>query len=203
LLAPEFDRSALIMIDMQIDFADGGASPVAGTTDAVPVIAKLAVAYREARRPVLHVIRLYTGTDVDLPRRSAIAAGVQLVRPGTAGSQIVAELMPPGAPALDPALLLSGAPQFIREDEVVLWKPRWSAFHRTGMDAHLAGLGVSTLVFVGCNFPNCPRAAIYDASERDYKVVMVTRRHLRRRPPSRRRGPPDRSRPATRHGSAQ
>jgi Isochorismatase family len=41
-------------------------------------------------------------------------------------------------------------------------------------DAHLARLDISTLVFTGCNFPNCPRASVYDGSERDYRVVMVS-----------------------------
>jgi nicotinamidase-related amidase len=57
---------------------------------------------------------------------------------------------------------------------VVLWKPRWSAFYRSGLDAHLAGLSVSTLVIAGCNFPHCPRSALFDASARDYRVVMVS-----------------------------
>jgi nicotinamidase-related amidase len=35
-------------------------------------------------------------------------------------------------------------------------------------------LAVDTVVFVGCNFPNCPRTSIYEASERDYRVVVVT-----------------------------
>jgi nicotinamidase-related amidase len=30
------------------------------------------------------------------------------------------------------------------------------------------------LVFCGCNYPNCPRAGIYQASERDYRIVLVT-----------------------------
>jgi nicotinamidase-related amidase len=34
-------------------------------------------------------------------------------------------------------------------------------------------LGVDTLVFAGCNFPNCLRASIYEASERDFKIVLV------------------------------
>jgi nicotinamidase-related amidase len=34
-------------------------------------------------------------------------------------------------------------------------------------------LGVDTLVFCGCNFPNCPRTTIYEASERDYRIVLV------------------------------
>jgi hypothetical protein len=29
-------------------------------------------------------------------------------------------------------------------------------------------------VFCGCNFPNCPRTSIYEASERDFRVVVAT-----------------------------
>jgi len=32
---------------------------------------------------------------------------------------------------------------------------------------------VNTVVVCGCNFPNCPRSTIYDASERDFRVVFV------------------------------
>jgi nicotinamidase-related amidase len=28
-------------------------------------------------------------------------------------------------------------------------------------------------VFCGCNFPNCPRTSIYEASERDFRVVLA------------------------------
>jgi nicotinamidase-related amidase len=37
---------------------------------------------------------------------------------------------------------------------------------------NLSCLGVDTLVFTGCNFPNCPRASIYEASERDFRIVL-------------------------------
>jgi nicotinamidase-related amidase len=30
------------------------------------------------------------------------------------------------------------------------------------------------VVFVGCNFPNCPRTSIYEASERDFRIVVVS-----------------------------
>lgn len=33
--------------------------------------------------------------------------------------------------------------------------------------------GINTLIVVGCNYPNCPRASIYDASARDFRVVAV------------------------------
>ena len=37
----------------------------------------------------------------------------------------------------------------------------------------LAVWGVNTIVICGCNFPNCPRTSIYEASERDLRVMMV------------------------------
>src|SRR5205807_992588 len=42
------------------------------------------------------------------------------------------------------------------------------------LHANLTRLGVSTLAFCGFNFPNCPRTSIYQASERDFRVVLAT-----------------------------
>jgi nicotinamidase-related amidase len=42
------------------------------------------------------------------------------------------------------------------------------------LQEHLAGLGVSTIVLAGCNYPNCIRATTYEASERDFRVVATT-----------------------------
>jgi nicotinamidase-related amidase len=55
-----------------------------------------------------------------------------------------------------------------------MFKPRWSAFYRTDLDRHLHDLAVTTVVVAGCNLPNCPRATLFDASERDYRSVLVT-----------------------------
>lgn len=171
--APDFARSALVVIDTQVDFLDGGASPIAGTTQVLPSIDRLLTAYRAARRPIVHVVRLYDGDDVDLPRRTLIASGAQVVRPGSAGSQIAPELRPRGAADLDHELLLAGQLQELADDEWALWKPRWGAFHRTPLDEHLRSQKVSTVVLAGCNYPNCPRAAVYGASERDYRVLIA------------------------------
>ncbi len=171
--SPELDRSALIVIDTQVDFCDGGASPIPGTTDVLGAIAQLLTAYRNAKRPIIHVVRLYDGVDVDLPRRAAIAAGAPIVRPGSAGSQIAPTLLTEHTDPLDPATLLAGHPQQLAEREWAMWKPRWNAFHRTPLDDHLHAQGVTTVVLTGCNYPNCPRATLYGASERDYRVLLI------------------------------
>jgi nicotinamidase-related amidase len=133
----------------------------------------------------VHIVRLYDGEDVDLPRRHLIASGAPIVRPHSPGSRIVADLLPAGAPTLDADLLLTGAAQQLGDDEWALWKPRWGAFHRTTLDERLRALDVTTVVLAGCNYPNCPRAAVYGASERDYRVLIaadaisgVTPQHL-------------------------
>lgn len=184
-IAPELERSALVIVDTQVDFLDGGASPIAGTTQVLPAICRLQVAFRAAGRPIVHVVRLYEGEDVDRVRRTAIASGAPIVRPGSPGSQLAPALRD-GAEPLDAAALLAGELQPLGPREVAIFKPRWSAFHRTRLHEHLTAEGVTTVVFAGCNYPNCPRASITDASSHDYRVLIaadaisgVTPEHLR------------------------
>jgi hypothetical protein len=54
-----------------------------------------------------------------------------------------------------------------------MYEPRWDAFYGTPLEKHLRDLAVSTVVVVGCNFPNCPRATIYGASMRDFRAVLI------------------------------
>jgi nicotinamidase-related amidase len=173
-VAPELHRSALLVVDVQADFLDGGSSTIPGTSAVVPAMARLVEGFRRSGRPVVHVVRLYDGEDVDLPRRTLLASGAPVVRPGSAGSQIAPDLRPPDAGSLNAPLLLSGVLQPLGVAEWALWKPRWGAFHRTPLDGHLRGLEVSTVVVAGCNFPNCPRATLYGASERDYRTVLAS-----------------------------
>lgn len=169
---PHLDTSALLVIDVQLDFLDGGVTPVPGTTRILGQLASLTSAFRKARRPIFHLVRLYAGHDVDLVRRAAVLAGVGPVAPGSAGARLPSALLPAEV-GPDARLLLTGVEQPVGPGEWLLWKPRWSAFHRTRLEVLLRELDVDTVVVAGCNFPNCPRATIFDASERDFRVAMV------------------------------
>ncbi len=170
---PDLARGALVTIDVQVDFLAGGASPLPGSDRVIPAIAGLVAAFRSVGRPIVHVVRLYQGSDVDLVRRSAIESGTRVVSPGTPGSQLASALRVLDAADLDPARLLAGQAQELAVGEAVMWKPRWSAFYRTRLHEHLTSLGVDTVVIAGLNYPNCPRATIADASAHDYRVVMA------------------------------
>jgi len=172
---PDFAASALITIDVQRDVLDGAPLEVAGTSAALENISRLAHTFRAADRPIVHVVRLYerNGSNVDLCRRDAVRRGLRVLAPGAPGSQLAAEILPDAGLTLDARTLLAGDIQRLGPSEVAIYKPRWGAFYRTPVEDHLRELQVSTLVFCGCNFPNCPRASIYEASERDFRIVVA------------------------------
>lgn len=174
---PHPDRSLLLTIDVQNDFTRTGApAEIPGTRDCVPRIRKLLEACRRRNRPVVHVVRLYRsdGSNVDPCRRRSIESGEDVVRPGSEGAELVQELKPASNPRLDPDRLLAGKFQRLGNVEWAMYKPRWGAFYRTPLEEKLEQLSVDTLVVCGCNFPNCPRTTIYEASERDYRLVFVS-----------------------------
>ncbi len=172
---PEWSKSALITIDTQCDTLDGQPFEVPGTSAILPRIEALLNIYRKADMPIIHIVRIYKedGSNVDLCRRDLIEGGTKFMLAGSPGSQLALELLPRGGIELDTELLLSGGIQRLNPNEVVIYKPRWGAFYNTPLEQYLRKLGISTLVFSGCNFPNCPRTSIYEASERDFRVVLV------------------------------
>lgn len=86
------------------------ARPIEGTLAAIPAMAKLARAFREFRLPIVHVVRLYRPSNVDLVRRRSVEQGARIAAPGSAGSQIAADLLP-NAVELEHELLLDGGLQ--------------------------------------------------------------------------------------------
>ena len=175
-ISPDNKHSALIIIDVQRDFAlSGSNAEIPGTMQTVQYIQILVKACRNLGNPIIHVVRLYhqDGSNVDLCRREAIMNGKQIVIAGNVGAEIVDELKTSAATRLDSSLLLSGRLQHIGPMEWIMYKPRWGAFYRTPLEEHLRDLSVNTVIIAGCNFPNCPRTTIYEASERDYRIVLA------------------------------
>lgn len=173
-LAPEWRASALVSIDVQCDLLDGRPYEIAGTSAAAESIGTIREAFRRADLPIVHVVRLYRadGSNADLCRRRPLEQGMSLVIAGSEGAELAPAIVPPGT-RLDVELLLAGGIQEIGPGEVAIYKPRWGAFYETALEAHLREGQVSTAVFCGCNFPNCPRTSIYEASERDFRVVVA------------------------------
>ena len=75
-------ENALILIDFQNDYFDGGAFPLVNTLDAVENAARLVAAFRKAGRPVIHVRHHSTEEDATF------------FVPGTDGAEIHAAVAP-------------------------------------------------------------------------------------------------------------
>ncbi len=172
--APNYKLSAVITIDTQCDTLDGQPLEIPGTSAALPNMKMILDAYRQKGMPIVHIVRIYKkdGSNVDLCRREAIESGVEIFLEGSPGCELASEMFRMNV-NLNSDLLLNSKVQKINDYEVIIYKPRWGAFYKTPLESHLKALCVDTLIFVGSNFPNCPRTSIYEASERDYKIVLV------------------------------
>ena len=172
---PDLSAAALITIDTQQDTLDGQPLEIPGTSTILPNMGRLLASFRVHHRAIVHMVRLYKrdGSNVDLCRRAAVEAGQAMLAPDTSGSQLAPALLPIDQLSLECDRLLSGDVQTVTDREIIVYKPRWGAFYQTKLEHHLRKWAINTAIFTGCNFPNCPRASIVEASERDFKVVVV------------------------------
>ena len=173
---PDYNRVALLTIDVQRDCTIPGAPiEIPGTIDVLPKIQSLVRTFRSSQKPIIHVVRLYLpdGSNADACRRKAIELGKRVLAPESDGAELMEELKPTLGVRLDAANLLKGELQSIGPKEWIMYKPRWGAFFKTPLEKHLHDLDINTIVLCGCNFPNCPRTTIYEASERDFRIVFV------------------------------
>ncbi|XP_057426805.1 probable inactive nicotinamidase At3g16190 [Lotus japonicus] len=156
-MAEDWKRTALLVIDMQKDFVEGGPMLVKGGKDIVPNVIKAVEVARERGILIVWVVREHDplGRDVELFRRHLYSPGK--VGPTSKGSE--------GAELVDGLV--------IREGDYKLVKTRFSAFFSTHLHSVLQGAGINSLVVTGVQTPNCIRQTVFDAVALDYKPVTV------------------------------
>ncbi|WP_036711357.1 cysteine hydrolase family protein [Paenibacillus pinihumi] len=173
---PNWNTSVLVTIDTQNDFTLPNApARIEGTFEVLPKMKSLLGKYRDKGLPIVHVIRLYKedGSNVDICRKELVEKGAGIVAPYSKGAELVSEIRSLNYSPMDAEMLMNGEFQPVGENEWVMYKSRWGAFYKTELEAFLIERNIDTIVFTGCNFPNCPRTSMYEASERDFRVVMV------------------------------
>lgn len=174
---PQWSKSALLTIDVQEDFTRPGTPAyISGTETILPYLQKLLKHYRRINQPIYHIVRFYKpdGTNAEICRKKSVEEGQHIVSPGSEGAELAKELKPNNSLRLNASQLMKGEPQQIGNNEWALLKPRWGAFFQTKLEKLLFELKVSTLVVTSCNFPNCPRTSIYEASEHDFRIVLAS-----------------------------
>jgi nicotinamidase-related amidase len=151
------DRHALLIIDMQHDFAvPGGACEVPGAHATIPAIRTVLNRFRDLCWPVFHVVREYRddGSDVEITRQDQLKTRPMVV-PGTPGVRI--------APGLEPV-----------DGEYRIVKQRFSAFMFTELDLILRRKAVTHLAVTGTQLPFCLRATLFDGLCLGYHMTLLT-----------------------------
>jgi ureidoacrylate peracid hydrolase len=162
-IAPK--RTAVLIIDMQVDFASpdgalGGFIDMSVVEPALAAAQKLAADARAAGVPVVFV-GLHTTPETD-----SAAWNERMRRRG-------------GDPDVDAALCRTGqvgsefyGPQPAPGERVVA-KTRYSGFVGTDLDMQLTKLGVDTLVVAGLTTECCVDSTVRDAFSLDYHVFVA------------------------------
>ena len=158
-------RTALLVIDVQVDFA--APTGAIGRTSADISMAEAAVARIEA------LITAARGASVPVaftrvvtrPETDPQALTTWMERRGTPGEGAICRAGGGGAD------YWRVAPQ---PGEIEIEKLVYSSFHGTDLDARLRARGVDTLVVTGVSTDCCVDSTVRDAFHRDYHVFVVS-----------------------------
>ena len=177
-LSCRVDTTAVVVVDMQNDFASPGGMfdragvDVRGIRAIVPPIAALLDAARAAG---ILVVYLKMGFRPDLTDTGAPNSPTWVKHlPFEAGLEVTA---PDGSPSRilvrdtwNTDVVDDLAP---RDGDVVLYKNRYSGFYRTELDEQLRARGVETLIVVGATTSVCVESTVRNATFRDYRCLVV------------------------------
>lgn len=158
-------RPALLVIDAQKYMVepkdpakrDQYPAACASGAQAIPVMAALAAAFRAAAAPVIYTRNLLRrdGADRGLKRFPAgLLAMEGWFVEGSVGAEFIDEVKPAA-------------------QDLVVTKPKPSAFHGTALTGLLIDRSIDTVVITGGATSNCVRATAVDASAHNLRTVVV------------------------------
>ena len=165
------ETTALIVIDMQRDFAEPGGfgaslgNDVSRVTEIVPTVKRLIEGFRAAGLPVIHTMECHRPDLSDLPpaKRDRGNPSIRIGDAGPMGRVLIAG--EPGTAILDELAPLPG--------EVVIEKPGKGAFYATGLGDELKRIGARQLVFAGVTTEVCVQTTMREANDRGYECLVA------------------------------
>ena len=162
---------ALVVIDMQRDFAEPGGfgaslgNDVSRVQAIVPTVKRLIEGFRVAGLPVLHTMECHRPDLSDLPaaKRNRGNPTIRIGDEGPMGRVLIAG--EPGTAILGELAPLPG--------EVVIEKPGKGAFYATSFGDELKKLGAAQLVFAGVTTEVCVQTTMREANDRGYECLLA------------------------------
>jgi biuret amidohydrolase len=153
------EKTAMIVVDMQNDFVQKGAPiEIPRARAMVPRLNRLLDVCRAHKIPVIYIHHVIRGGDIDAGRladhHEAIRNNKAIIA-GTRNVEIYEGLKP-------------------HPEDLVVAKPRYSAFYGTDLEAILRSKGIDTLIISGTVTNVCCESTTRDAFSRDYKVIFLS-----------------------------
>jgi ureidoacrylate peracid hydrolase len=153
------NKTAMIVVDMQNDFVKEGAPiEIPRARAMVPRLNRLLEACREHGILVIYIHHVIRGGDIDAGRladhHEAVRTNKAIIG-GTENVEIYDGLKP-------------------RPGDLLVAKPRYSAFYGTDLEAILRSKGIDTLIISGTVTDVCCESTARDAFSRDYKVIFLS-----------------------------
>jgi biuret amidohydrolase len=153
------EKTAMLVVDMQNDFVQEGAPiEVPRARAMVPRLNRLLDACRAHGILVIYIHHVIRGGDVDAGRladhHEAVRNNKALLA-GTPNVEIYAGLRP-------------------HPHDLIVAKPRYSAFYGTDLEGILRSKGIDTLIVGGTVTNVCCDSTARDAFSRDYKVIFLS-----------------------------
>lgn len=172
------DHTAVVVVDMQNDFASRGGMfdragiDIAGIEAIVEPTKRVVAA---ARGAAMHVVYLKMGFRADLSdagfpdaptwlKHLPLEAGADVTAPDGSNSRILIR------DTWNTDIIDALTPD---ANDLVLYKHRYSGFYDTELNAQLRARSVESLVFVGATTSVCVESTVRDAMFRDYHCLVL------------------------------
>lgn len=167
----DFDRAALVIIDMQRDFVEPGGfgeslgNRVEPLQQIIPTVRRVLDAWRMRAGCVVHTREAHLPDLSDCPpaKRDRGQPSLRIGDPGPMGRILVRG--EPGhqiVPALQP-----------RPGEIVIDKPGKGAFYRTDLMEQLTSRGIRQLVVTGVTTEVCVQTTLREANDRGFECLLI------------------------------
>ncbi|NJN88574.1 MAG: cysteine hydrolase [Leptolyngbyaceae cyanobacterium SL_7_1] len=153
-LTLDFNKTALVLVDMQAGGFTGDCTlPHVGTDAVLPKAKQVLAAARTAKLPIVHFKEIHRKEMVDFGRELDGAEPVHCLETW-ASTDYYWELAP-------------------IDGEFAIGKRRYSCFFGTDLEILLKGLKVDTIVFMGMMTNVCVHYTAVDAHQRDYHFHVI------------------------------
>lgn len=166
-------NTALLVIDMQIDFCGEGGwvhstgVDIANTRRAIAPIARLLATLRPLGYTIIHTREGHRPDLSDLPANKAWRSR-QMTGKGIGDTGPLGRFLVRGEPNWDIVPELTPAP-----GEIVIDKSGKGSFHATDLDAILRLRGLRNLIVTGVTTDCCVQSTLRDANDRGFECLLL------------------------------